>query len=145
MKYATGTSVSIERSRVEIETIIRRYGASKFATSWDDNESIIMFTCKERVVKFVVKMPSKEDAKETDGGKMRHSERTQKSWLEKESQRRWRALLLCIKAKLESVESEIETFDEAFLSHIVAADRRTIYQHITDSKSAIKLLSPASE
>jgi hypothetical protein len=37
---------------------------------------------------------------------------------------RWRALLLCIKAKLEAVASNIETFEEAFLAHVVMPDNR---------------------
>ena len=42
---------------------------------------------------------------------------------------RWRALLLCIKAKLESVSSNIESFDEAFFAHVVMPDGKTVYQH----------------
>ena len=30
---------------------------------------------------------------------------------------RWRALVLCLKGKLESIESGIETFEQAFLAH----------------------------
>ena len=43
-----------------------------------------------------------------------------------EVRRRWRALLLVIKAKLESVESGIETFEEAFASQIVLANGQTV-------------------
>jgi hypothetical protein len=42
---------------------------------------------------------------------------------------RWRALLLCIEAKLESVVSGIETFAEAFPARVVMADNRTVYEH----------------
>jgi hypothetical protein len=42
---------------------------------------------------------------------------------------RWRALLLSIKAKLEAVESGIESFDEAFLSHIVMPNGQTMAEH----------------
>jgi hypothetical protein len=42
---------------------------------------------------------------------------------------RWRALLLCVKAKLESVSSKIETFEEAFLAHVVMPDGRTVHEH----------------
>jgi hypothetical protein len=38
--------------------------------------------------------------------------------LEQEERQKYRALLLVIKAKLESVESEIETFEQAFLAHL---------------------------
>jgi hypothetical protein len=43
---------------------------------------------------------------------------------------RWRALLLCIKAKLESVESGIETFEDAFLAHIQMPDGLTVGEHV---------------
>jgi hypothetical protein len=36
--------------------------------------------------------------------------------------------LLVIKAKIESIESGVETFDEAFLANIVTPDGRTIAQ-----------------
>jgi hypothetical protein len=39
---------------------------------------------------------------------------------------RWRALLLVIKAKLESVESNIETFEHAFLAQIVMPNDQTV-------------------
>lgn len=41
----------------------------------------------------------------------------------------WRALFLSVKAKLVSVESKIETFEEAFLAHIVMPDGKTVAQH----------------
>src|ERR1700723_2772498 len=44
------------------------------------------------------------------------------------ARQRWRALLLVIKAKLESVESGIETLEEAFYANIVMPDGRTIYE-----------------
>ena len=46
---------------------------------------------------------------------------------------RWRALLLCIKAKLEGVESKIESFEEAFLAHVVLPDGSTVGQHAAKS------------
>ncbi len=50
------------------------------------------------------------------------------AWLEQERRRRWRALLLTIKAKLVSVENGIEKFEEAFLAHIVIAGGQTVGQ-----------------
>lgn len=62
---------------------------------------------------------------------------------------RWRALLLCIKAKLEAVESKIETFEEAFLSHVIMPDGRTVAEHAIpaieqaySSGSMVALLPP---
>lgn len=43
---------------------------------------------------------------------------------------RWRALLLTIKAKLESVEAAIEVFDEAFMAQTVMPDGKTVAEHV---------------
>lgn len=43
---------------------------------------------------------------------------------------RWRALFLCIKAKLESIESGIETFEDAFLAHIQMPDGQSVSDHV---------------
>jgi hypothetical protein len=48
---------------------------------------------------------------------------------QKAQRQKWRALLLCIKAKLEAVESKIETFEEAFLAHVVMPDGKTVGDH----------------
>ncbi len=45
---------------------------------------------------------------------------------------RGRALLLVIKAKLESVESGIETLEQAFLAHVVMANGQTVYERISE-------------
>src|SRR6185437_13211207 len=42
---------------------------------------------------------------------------------------KWRALLLAIKSKLESVSSGIESCEEAFLAHVVMPDGITVGQH----------------
>ena len=35
---------------------------------------------------------------------------------------KWRRLLLCIRAKLEAVDNEIESFEEAFLAQLLLPD-----------------------
>jgi hypothetical protein len=54
----------------------------------------------------------------------------------------WRALMLCIRAKLASVESDIETFKEAFLAHIVSPDdNRTVYERMKPHIAALPTAS----
>lgn len=45
---------------------------------------------------------------------------------EKACRQRWRALALCIKAKLEAVECGITTFESEFLAHIVLPNGETM-------------------
>lgn len=46
---------------------------------------------------------------------------------------RWRALALALKAKLVSIEAGVETFEEAFLAHIVMPGGSTVGQRVLPS------------
>ena len=110
--YARHTTVPIEQTKTEIERTLKRYGASSFAYYAEPRRASVMFEASHRRIRFDLPLPPGEDAKEA---KLRRS--------------KWRALLLCIKAKLESVESEIETFEEAFMAHVIMPDGRTVGEH----------------
>lgn len=112
MTYASKTKVPQEQTRSEIERTLHRYGATKFVYFSEAGRAIIIFEAKDRRIRFDLPVP--------EGG------------LDKDAQvrrQRWRALLLCIKAKLESVDSKIESFEDAFLAHIVMPDGVTVGQH----------------
>ncbi len=51
----------------------------------------------------------------------------------KAARQKWRALLLVIKAKLESVESEIETLEQAFYANIVLPSGLTVYEETREN------------
>ncbi len=110
--YASSTKVPVDQTRSEIERTLKRYGAAKFAYFTDHDRAIIMFEAHERRIRFELPLPAGETDKE-----------------QQVRRQKWRALLLCIKAKLESVESKIETFEEAFLAHVVMQDGRTVAEH----------------
>jgi hypothetical protein len=101
MSYARGTKVPISRSREEIERTVLRYKADQFGSATDDagGRAMIQFRMRSWLVRFILPLPK-------DKSEQNHRER-------------WRALLLCIKAKLETVESGITSFEEEFLPHIV--------------------------
>ena len=108
-KFAEGTEVPAGRSKAEIERILTRFGADQFGYGWRGDSAMVVFRAQGRHIRFVLPMPTKEDLR---GSRSADAQ-------EREERRRWRALTLCIKAKLESVESRIETFDDAFMPHIV--------------------------
>lgn len=112
MAYAAYTKVPVDKTKTEIETTLTRYGADRFAYFVEASKAIIVFEAHERRLRF--------DLPLQDGP-------TEKAQRRRREQ--WRALLLCIKAKLESVNSKIETFEEAFLAHVVLPDGQTVYQH----------------
>lgn len=112
MTYAANTRVGVEQSRTEVERTLTRYGAKKFVYLSEDGRAIVIFEAADRRIRFDLPLPAGSSQRD-----------------EKQKRVRWRALLLCIKAKLESVESKIETFEDAFLAHVVMPDGLTVGQH----------------
>ena len=48
MRYAHDTSVSVDRSKAEIERLLQRYGASEFAHGWRAGRAVIQFRMRDR-------------------------------------------------------------------------------------------------
>lgn len=129
--YAADTKVPVSRTRDEIERTLTRFGASAFAYGWQgDDRAIIEFATHDRRVRFELPLPSRGERRftHTATGQRRASAAIEKEW-EQGVRQRWRALLLTIKAKLEAIESGIETFEQAFLAWVVLPDGRTVAEH----------------
>lgn len=127
MAYAENTSVPIDRSKAEIERVLVRYGATGFMYGIRPEKAVIAFEANNRHVRFLLPMPDAE-AKEfrtTPTGRSRKGDAVNSAF-EQEICRRWRALALAIKAKLEAVETGITEFDEEFLAHIVMPNGKTV-------------------
>lgn len=129
VRFAQSTGVSPERSRAEIETLLRRYQATSFGYATDGGQAMVQFRLCDRIVRFLIPLPKAEDVRHTATGRSRRSDKIP-DVLAQEERQRWRALLLVIKAKLEAVESGITTFEEEFLAHIVMPDGKTMGQHV---------------
>ena len=123
-----------------IEQLLERVKAKRYGTAVDYDllTARVQFRLHDRVVRFTVKLP---DQKKLGQARYERAER-----------QKWRALLLVLKAKLESVESDIETFENAFLGQIVMPNDRTVADIITpmisESYKASKMprqLGPAPE
>lgn len=126
-EFAAKTSVSVEKSRSEIERILERYGSDQFLYGRDDARGIatIEFHAHKRRVRFVLKLPERNERRF-----LRHQrgprtpEAQLKEW-EQACRQRWRALALCVKAKLEAVSSGIAEFEEEFLAYVVLPNGET--------------------
>lgn len=131
MAYAKDTSVSVDKTEGEIKSIIRRYGASAFASMEGNGMAMIAFQMEGRNITFKLPLPDPEDSqfKLTPAKRQARSPQQQTAAWEQACRSRWRALFLCIKAKLESVEAGIETFEDAFLAHIKMPDGLTFSEH----------------
>lgn len=127
MTYASGTDVTPDKSRAEIERTLIRYGATKFMYGWDERSAVVMFDMKNRRLKFLLPLPDRKEFTKTPTGKERTANSAGEAY-DQAVRQRWRALGLAIKAKLESVEVGIEQFDEAFMAQIVLPDGGTVGQ-----------------
>lgn len=108
-RYAKGTKVPQEQTLQEIQKVLKKYGAQKFGYMSDISFVVIAFEMHNRRIRINLKILKNE----TD----------------QNIRQKWRALLLIIKSKLEAIESKIESFDEAFLAHIVLPNGQTMSEY----------------
>lgn len=130
--YARDTSVSVDRSKAEIERTLSRYGAEAFAYAAKETAAMVEFQLSGKRIRFIMPTPARSDQRFTHysrkGSPYRYerSESQSQAAYDQELRRRWRALALVIKAKLEAVASEITTLEQEFLAHIVLPGGRTV-------------------
>jgi len=130
MKYAQKTTVSVEKSRSEIEYTLKRYGADQFISGWDQEKAYIGFRVRNRMIKITVKLPLKSDFAHTPEMKFKRApEAMFKAW-EQACRQRWRSWLLLIKAKLEAVENGDATIQDEFMAYIMLPDGKTAGQYL---------------
>lgn len=115
MAYASTTSVSVERSRLEIERLCHRHKCDQFgsAINYITGTARVQFRAQNRIIRFELSLPKSEEFRQTA------------KW-EQACRSRWRALVLVLKAKLESVENEIASFEEEFMPYIVMPNDQTL-------------------
>ena len=139
--FAERTSVPTDRSRAQIDKLLERHGARKYGTSVDYGRMLarVQFAFHDRIVRFTIALPNPEKFRSV-------------AIYEQAVRQRWRALLLVIKAKLESVENQIATFEEEFMAHIVLPNDRTVGEIVLPQIAAAyttgrmpKALNPAPE
>jgi len=132
MSFAKGTKVSRAQSRAEIETTLERFGCEGFMSGQDGRTAVIAFKARGRQIMFRMTMPDPDDTafRLTPTGKARTAPSAATAY-EQEVRRLWRAMTMSIKAKLVSVEDGIETFEQAFMAHVVMPDGLTISDHLS--------------
>jgi hypothetical protein len=100
--FAWGTSVTIATSKMELEKLLAKHGATSFACASELGAGSILFAMRGRRVRFDLALQTSTAAP-----------------AEAENRRRWRCLVALVKAKLVSVADGLSTFEEEFLAQIV--------------------------
>lgn len=133
MAYAEKTSISVARTKTEIEELVQKYGADQFVSGYKNDLAIIGFSMSGRQIKFLLPLPDKQ-AQEfwyTPGrGQQRTKDAAHAAW-EQACRARWRALYLIVKAKLEAIEAGISTVEKEFLYNIVLPNGQTAGEWMT--------------
>lgn len=128
--YASGTSVSVSRSKEQIEAELRRMGATRRAFLDDDAEgrAAIMFERGHLRYRLLLPLPSTQDRSfwQTPArGFSRTREQALAAW-EQACRERWRALAEYVKALRVGWEAGIIRIEEALLSSVVLPDGQTV-------------------
>lgn len=127
MAYAEKTSVSVSRTKADIEDLVHRYGADQFISGYKGDMAVIGFSLDGRQIRFILPLPGKQAHEYwyTPGRGQKRTEEAAFAVWEQACRSRWRALYLIVKAKLEAVEAGISTVEREFLYDIVLPDGRT--------------------
>jgi hypothetical protein len=130
-RYASGTTVPEERSRVALEQLLVRYGASGFAYAWKDGLAQVAFEYNGWPVQISVVLPRQGDEEFTltETGKDRAPAVALKAW-EQAKRQQWRSILLIVQAKFEAILAGAATFEDEFLAYLRLPDGLTVGDHM---------------
>lgn len=127
------TQVPVDRSQAQIRSLLAKHGAQRFSfhegvgdvdkRQWVALE-FVHAADFERPTLIRLAVPLKmPDAKELADKARRAYSKTlgdiTREAQEKETRRIWRVIFYSLKSRLEAVEEQVETFEQAFLPHIV--------------------------
>lgn len=131
MAYAATTNVAVSKTKGEIDGLLRKHRAAGFGIFEEATRAMLVFEMAGRRIVFHLPLPNQMDKRfiMTERGKTRTADAAMAAW-EQACRSRWRSLFLCIKAKLESIESGIESFEDAFLAHIQMPDGHSVSEHV---------------
>lgn len=128
-RYAEGTSVGIDRTISEIQKLVKAHKA----TSWRYEEvddvtpayRTISFVLQGRLIRFTVEEAPLSEFKRTPTGLLR-TDASMVKVADEENRRRWRAVLLYVKASIEAMYSGVPQLRHALLPYVVMEDDESV-------------------
>jgi hypothetical protein len=130
MGYAAKTEVPFEKSMGEVVALLARHGADHIGQMQSRDRFTLQFALGDRTIRFVIPFAQPEQIEATRG------RRAFEDAADQARRQRGRALLLVIKAKLESIDTGIETTEQAFLANVVMPGDRTVHEHVAPAIAA---------
>lgn len=131
MAYAEGTKVDSFQSRMEIEKLIVKFKGTDVIIGSFNEKTMVQFRARGRFVRISLPVPTAADKeiRFNGQGRVRTSIQVQNA-IATETKRRWRCVLLLIKAKFTAIEDGIVTFEDEFMAETVMPDGKTAKEHI---------------
>jgi hypothetical protein len=125
--YAQGTNVSIVNSINELDRMVTKHGATGFAYGRDEGRlgNRVMFRLANRMMRFEVPTPDWHDFLSTPTGRSR-TPYAAHGLADAEERRRWRSLVLVIKALLVGIDDGVISLSDAFLAYTVLPSGETV-------------------
>lgn len=136
MSYAEGTSVTVEKSKGELERVIRAHGGVNFGTMSLDDEGValVYFTLgklpNQRQVRLKLPLPKLGDVRKQY---VPRTKKTPEQRWEQACRERWRLLVMVVKAKLELIALGGASVDQEFLASIALPDGKTVLELIASA------------
>lgn len=146
-QYAAGTTVPVERSMEELRTIMRRYGADGFQSTEVPGSVSILFRLHGRYYSIGQNLPGRDEPeikygeaglRELKAGRTPrwHHERNdaaKDAAIEAEWRRRWRVLVLYLKAQLEAIAAGVVKEPIALMPFLALPDRTSAAEHFVQA------------
>lgn len=149
--YAEGTSVSVEKTKAELDSLLGKHGATARGVLSDDQEgkAYVHFVLGGERFQLVVPLPKLQEFPNkgeqprdwyawTDA---KRGEWRYRTW-EQACRERWRAVLLLVKSKLEIVRLGMSSVRHEFMADLVLANGKTVAEMMA-SDDGQRLLPPA--
>lgn len=111
MPYADRTKVPTMKSIHEVQSLVSRIGATSFGWAHTPESERFQFDAAGRTIRVEMALPA---------GRMDRAER------ERETNRRWREVVLLVRAKVVAVESGLVTLEDEWLPYCVTESGETV-------------------
>jgi hypothetical protein len=143
------TSVPVEKSQGQIRKLLTDAGASRLAFGEEREEgqrvAMVTFEIGTNIVRLRVplkQVPEKAVRDKHYRSRTKTMDQVRDVLYEQEEKRIWRVLAWNLKARMVAVEEKVETFEEAFLAHLLDPQTgRTIYEQLAET-GKVQLTKP---
>lgn len=133
-RYAEGTEVTVDKSKQEIERLLKSRGADQRIFGEDEVGAQVIFRIAGLKLKFEIIYPSPDDRSITHSKSGYWMKPAQiKARYDAEIRRRWRVLLIQLKVKFETIDSGAANIGKEFLAYIMLPNGATVSEQVAPS------------